>query len=136
MLPVAGLKAATEGRFGEAETLFKVFLNGDPNSASGWSNLGNVHLSTGRAALALEDFDHAISLAPEVRLQPPADSLKRHAAVSEVFCKSPWHLSLRPSWSAAAHSALPVNALCLADGLVSPSFMLPAKFPGTWFACL
>ena len=85
MLPVAGLRAATEGRFGEAETLFKVFLVGDPNSASAWSNLGNVHLSTGRAALALEDFDHAISLAPDVSLQTPAHSiasLKRHAAVS------------------------------------------------------
>ena len=87
VLPVAGLKAATEGRFGEAETLFKVYLNGDPDSASAWSNLGNVHLSTGRAALALEDFDHAISLAPEVSWQDPAHSmtsLKRHAAVSAI----------------------------------------------------
>ena len=75
VLPVAGLKAATEGRFGEAETLFKVYLNGDPSSASAWSNLGNVHLSTGRAALALENFDHAISLAPDVSLQTPDHSM-------------------------------------------------------------
>eukprot|EP00891_Asterochloris_glomerata_P007688 jgi/Astpho2/7688/Aster-x0780 len=74
------LRAATEGRFGEAETLFKVFLVGDPNSASAWSNLGNVHLSTGRAALALEDFDHAISLAPDA----PVPFLNRALASEQL----------------------------------------------------
>ena len=36
----SGLRAATEGRLGEAERLFKIYLaSEDPNSASAYSNL-------------------------------------------------------------------------------------------------
>ena len=62
----AGLKAATTGRLVEAERLFKVFLTQEPDSASGWSNLGNVHVQMQLAALAVRDFDRAVALAPEV----------------------------------------------------------------------
>jgi len=45
----------------------QVVLAEDGASASAHSNLGNVHLQTGRPALALQDFDTAVSLAPEAR---------------------------------------------------------------------
>ena len=40
--------AANEGRFEEAERFFSIYLREEPASASGWSNLGNVHLSQAR----------------------------------------------------------------------------------------
>lgn len=61
-----GLIAANEGRFMDAETFFRIFLKSDSESASAWSNLGNVHLSLGRANDAVEEFSKAISLAPDV----------------------------------------------------------------------
>lgn len=45
----------------------QIVLKEDTNSASAYSNLGNVHLQTGRAALALQDFSRAVALAPEAR---------------------------------------------------------------------
>lgn len=62
----AGLEAANEGRLDAAEKFFKAYLaQEDPSSASGFSNLGNVHLQQGKTQLALEDFTKAVDLAPE-----------------------------------------------------------------------
>lgn len=60
----AGLLAANEGRLPDAERLFRAVLAGDPGSASGHSNLGNVLLQAGRPAAALAEFDAAVALAP------------------------------------------------------------------------
>lgn len=63
----AGLRAATEGRLEEAERFFQIYLvQEDPQSASAYSNLGNVHQQQGRPALAVEDYTRAVELAPEV----------------------------------------------------------------------
>ena len=58
--------AANEGRFTDAESFFKIYLRSDGESASAWSNLGNVHLSLGRPLEAVDDFSTAIRLAPDV----------------------------------------------------------------------
>ena len=59
--------AANDGRFDDAERFFKIVLNDDQDSASAWSNLGNVHLSQGRPQDASQEFSKAIALAPQVR---------------------------------------------------------------------
>ena len=66
--------AATEHRWDDAEKQFSIVLEQEPNSASAWSNLGNVHLSKGRPQEAYRDFTEAIRLArtvghPAVRQQ-------------------------------------------------------------------
>lgn len=61
----AGLRAATEGRWADAERLFQVVLAEEPNLGSVWSNLGNVHLEQGRLELALRDYTRAVELAPK-----------------------------------------------------------------------
>ena len=62
----AGLEAANEGRLDAAERFFKTYLaQEDQASASGFSNLGNVHLQQGKTQLALEDFTKAVELAPD-----------------------------------------------------------------------
>lgn len=58
--------AANDGRFDDAERFFQIVLNNNQDSASAWSNLGNVHLSLGRPEDASKDFSKAISLAPQV----------------------------------------------------------------------
>lgn len=73
--------AANEGHFEEAERFFQIVLNDDKESASAWSNLGNVHLSLGRPQEADNDFTTAIGLAPEVHsdsLQGPWLSWRPH----------------------------------------------------------
>ncbi len=60
--------AANDGRFDDAERFFKIVLNDNQDSASAWSNLGNVHLSLGRPKDATKEFTKAIALAPEVEL--------------------------------------------------------------------
>ncbi len=62
----AGLMAANEGRFQDAERFFQIVLREDEGSASAWSNMGNVHLSLGRPQEAIKEFTQAIALAPEV----------------------------------------------------------------------
>lgn len=47
--------------------LWKIYLSETPESASGYSNIGNVHLQQQRVEQALADYTQAISLAPEVR---------------------------------------------------------------------
>jgi tetratricopeptide (TPR) repeat protein len=60
----AGLEAANEGRLDAAEKFFKAYIAQEDNSsASGFSNLGNVHLQQGKTQLALEDFTKAVDLA-------------------------------------------------------------------------
>ena len=78
----AGLMAADKGRFDEAERFFQIVLQQDSNSASAWSNLGNVHLSQGRAEDAVRDFSRAVALAPQVW------RLHAHTLVLAFICKS------------------------------------------------
>lgn len=61
----AGLRAATEGRWADAERLFQVVLAEEPELASVWSNIGNVHLEQGRLQDALRDYSRAVELAPK-----------------------------------------------------------------------
>ena len=58
--------AATEHRWDDAEKQFRIVLDEEPDSASAWSNLGNVHLSKGRPNEAFRDFSEAVRLAPTV----------------------------------------------------------------------
>jgi tetratricopeptide (TPR) repeat protein len=60
------VRAATEQRWEDAERFFQIVLQQEPESASAYSNLGNVHLSKGRPELAITDFSRAIALAPTV----------------------------------------------------------------------
>jgi len=62
----AGVLAATEHRWDDAEKQFRIVLDEEPDSASAWSNLGNVHLSKGRPNEAFRDFSEAVRLAPTV----------------------------------------------------------------------
>ena len=68
----AGVRAATQERWEDAERFFQIVLQQEPNSASAYSNLGNVHLSEGLAELAARDFTRAIDLAPDVRTRLPS----------------------------------------------------------------
>ena len=61
------MQAATEQRWEEAERFFQIVLKEEPDSASAFSNMGNVHLSQRRPEQAVADFSRAIQLAPEVR---------------------------------------------------------------------
>lgn len=78
-------------------------LNEDNASASAYSNLGNVHLQTGRAALALQDFSRAITLAPEARrrwavspLSPSSTSDDARSMAVSVHVISERALQLHP----------------------------------------
>ncbi len=62
----AGVRAATQQRWEDAERFFQIVLQQEPDSASAYSNLGNVHLSEGRAEEAVRDFSRAIAIAPTV----------------------------------------------------------------------
>ena len=62
----SGLQAANSRNWEAAERFFKAYLNQeDPTSASGYSNLGNVHLQMGKTSLAVEDYDKAVTFAPD-----------------------------------------------------------------------
>lgn len=77
----AGLEAATSGRLEVAERFFKAYLaSEDPESASAFSNLGNVHLQMGRPEQAVQDFSRAIALAPEA----PVPLLNRAIAFEQL----------------------------------------------------
>ncbi|KXZ42289.1 hypothetical protein GPECTOR_167g170 [Gonium pectorale] len=75
-----GLRAATSGEFAKAELIFARLLNEDPTSASVWSNLGNVHMSQGRAKQAYDDYSQAVQLAPEA----PVPYLNRAIALEQL----------------------------------------------------
>ncbi|DBA96166.1 hypothetical protein WJX77_001862 [Trebouxia sp. C0004] len=60
----SGVLAATQHRWDDAEKQFRIVLDEEPDSASAWSNLGNVHLSKGRPNEAFRDFSEAVRLAP------------------------------------------------------------------------
>ena len=62
----AGVRAATERRWEDAARFFQIVLQQEPESASAFSNLGNVHLSEGLPEEAVRDFSRAIELAPDV----------------------------------------------------------------------
>ena len=75
----AGLEAANEQRWADAERLFKAYLLEAPDSASGLSNLANVELSTGRPQQALEHFDRAVELAPSAAVPRMNRALAKEA---------------------------------------------------------
>lgn len=63
----AGLNAANARNWDAAERFFQTYLKQeDPKSASGYSNLGNVHLQQGKVEQAIQDYDRALELAPGV----------------------------------------------------------------------
>ena len=62
--------AANDGRFDDAERFFQIVLKENTDSASAWSNLGNVHLSLNRPADASQEFSKAIALAPQAGTSP------------------------------------------------------------------
>lgn len=63
----AGLNAANDRNWDAAERFFQTYLRQeDPKSASGYSNLGNVHLQQGKVEQAIRDYDKALELAPGV----------------------------------------------------------------------
>ena len=64
----AGVRAATQQRWEDAERFFQIVLQQEPDSASAYSNLGNVHLSEGLPEQAARDFSRAIELAPDVSM--------------------------------------------------------------------
>jgi tetratricopeptide (TPR) repeat protein len=63
----AGLEAANEGRLDAAERFFKAYIaQEDPQSASAYSNLGNVHLQQGRYDVHRHSFLPSVSTAAEI----------------------------------------------------------------------
>lgn len=58
------LRAAVAGDLENAERLFTVLIEENPNSASVWSNRGSVRLSMERWEDAVEDLTKAVELAP------------------------------------------------------------------------
>jgi tetratricopeptide (TPR) repeat protein len=62
----AGLRAANEGRLEDAERFFQIYLLQNPDSASVYSNLGNVHGQQQNYQQAVRDYDNAVRLAPTV----------------------------------------------------------------------
>ncbi|PNW77445.1 hypothetical protein CHLRE_10g436850v5 [Chlamydomonas reinhardtii] len=60
--------------------IFSRMLAADPSAASVWSNLGNVHMSQGRAKQAFDDYSHAVDLAPYA----PVPYLNRAIALEEL----------------------------------------------------
>jgi tetratricopeptide (TPR) repeat protein len=85
----AGLMAANDGRFQDAERFFQIVLNEDQGSASAWSNLGNVHLSLGRPQEAVKEFNQAIALAPEVA-PPTISTTVTHLGTVRFFGHLVW----------------------------------------------
>mmetsp|Transcript_39763 Transcript_39763/g.88383 ORF Transcript_39763/g.88383 Transcript_39763/m.88383 type:complete len:350 (+) Transcript_39763:169-1218(+) len=78
-----GVWAATQGQLSRAEKIFLSMLEEDSsslNSASTWSNLGNVHMSMGRTADAAQDYSRAIALAPDA----PVPYLNRAIALEQL----------------------------------------------------
>lgn len=76
----AGIQAATQGEFAKAELIFSRILSENPTQASVWSNLGNVHMSQGRAQQAFVDYSRAVELAPYA----PVPYLNRAIALEEL----------------------------------------------------
>lgn len=116
----AGLEAANEGRLDAAERFFKAYLaQEDPSSASGYSNLGNVHLQQKRAKLALEDFSKAVELAPDA----PVPRLNRSIAYEALGVEE--EAAGRPAAAAKFYAA----AIADCDAAIAAD---PAEF-AAWF---
>jgi len=81
----AGVLAATEHRWDDAEKQFRIVLDEEPDSASAWSNLGNVHLSKGRPNEAFRDFSEAVRLAYVTRLP-----LNMRSTPATIWCIASW----------------------------------------------
>lgn len=57
--------ATNQGNFSQAEALWSLLLDRDPDNPALWTNRGNARVSQHHLTLALEDFDQAVKLAPE-----------------------------------------------------------------------
>jgi tetratricopeptide (TPR) repeat protein len=71
-----GLEAANVGRLAEATRFFQLYVNKNPSSASGWSNLATTHLQQNNPQLAEEEYTKAVNLAPTA----PVPKLNRATA--------------------------------------------------------
>ena len=83
----AGVRAATQQRWEDAERFFQIVLQQEPDSASAYSNLGNVHLSEGRPELAVSDFSRAIAIAPTVSTPVSPDRYVHSDPVNQIISK-------------------------------------------------
>jgi len=72
--------AAERGDFKLAEALFEKVRDADPNSASAWSNLGNIKLQLENFSGAEADLQQATQLAPEA----PVPHLNRAIALQKL----------------------------------------------------
>jgi tetratricopeptide (TPR) repeat protein len=115
----AGLEAATSGRLDAAERLFQVYLQEAPDSASGYSNLGNVHLQQGLAVQAEADFTRAIDLWPSA----PVPYLNRAIAREQLG------VDALDDGDPAAAAALWARAIADCDAAIERD---PAEF-AAWF---
>lgn len=84
----AGLEAANEQRWADAERLFRAFLVEEPDSASALSNLSQVELSTGRPQRALEHLDRAVALAPRAAVPRLNRALAKEALAVAAASKN------------------------------------------------
>jgi len=57
--------ATDQGKFNQAESLWSLLLARDPENPALWTNRGNARVSQHHLALALDDFNQAVTLAPE-----------------------------------------------------------------------
>lgn len=79
----SGLEAATQGRLEAAERFFQSYIaqcQDESEAASGYSNLGNVHLQMKKTDQAIADFSKAISLAEDA----PVPRLNRAIAYEQL----------------------------------------------------
>jgi tetratricopeptide (TPR) repeat protein len=112
-----------QGRFGDAERLFRAAVKANPRVAAGWSNLGQALHALKRAPEALECLDRARALASDdvaivnqranvlLSLQRPRDAL---AEFQIVLGRMPRHVEARLN-SGLAQAALGLPELALAE---------------------
>ena len=117
----AGLEAANEQRWADAERLFRVFLKEEPDSASALSNLANVEMSTGRPGLALEHLDRAVALAPRAAVPRMNRALAKEALAVAAAAAS----SSSSSSSSSSYERLLASA---ADDARQASMLDPREF--------
>ena len=53
------------GKYDQAQTLYKQIVDAEPGNADAWWGLANTVMNEGEFELAEEHFDHAVQLAPK-----------------------------------------------------------------------
>ena len=130
----AGLEAANERRWADAERLFRAFLVEEPDSASALSNLSQVELSTGRPQKALEHLDRAVALAPRAAVPRLNRALAKEAlAVAAAAAASPSpspssSSSPSPSSSSSSSSSYELLLASAAEDARQASLLDPREF--------